>query len=365
MRYASLLLALLLAANVPVEVGAKTSTTSQKDAGTAAHGADIANAGAATDRDKPFNDIDGFFVKNYSAYAAIHATQLRPAIVINGFKYRLLTEKGELDSFEAPDKVSPALKAIAHLAPCFFAIGSTHWNDLKDKSWKTMLTDLSAKLELAISSSDQYDWSSDAWPGGEEKLKTYAKEALVKSKEFADKLIQKGEFERADYSEYATAFTPYMVSLFYLEALSGTYHTIKKLQEWKAKLGDDEWGRMYVVIGGSAGRTTAGLTKETNPAALALGYVMDPEHVTTHILIAPAAMNTDEALNSLGMVMNAHDLGELTFTTSETKKAGGFYSALKTFDVPLADYSLKNILKDLREGKARDPILGLGPSKPL
>ncbi|MBX9569567.1 MAG: hypothetical protein K2X77_11760 [Candidatus Obscuribacterales bacterium] len=370
MRQISLLLALMLTATTFVtaktasSAATKGSNNGSQDKGSQVHGS-APNSDADADKDKAFNDIDGFFVRNYGAFAGVHQSQLRPAIVITGFKYRLLTEKGEADSFEAPDHVSPALKAIAHLGPCFFAIGSAHWNDLKDKSWKGNLTDLKAKLETALSSADQYDWSSEAWPGGEEKLKNYAKEALVKAKEFADKLIAKGEFERTDYSEFATSFTPYMVSLFYLEALSGTYHTIKKLNEWKAKLGEDAWNRMYVVIGGSSGRTTAGLTKETNPAALALGYVMDPERVTTHILLAPGAMNTDDALQSLGMVMNAHDLAELSFVTPETQKAGGFYSALRTFDVPLADYSLKNILRDLREGKARDPVLGLGPDKPI
>lgn len=361
MRYVSLLLSILLTA----PVHAKDAISSLK----IAEGPPQAQTGvtqlAGSEADKPFNDIDAFFVKNYGAFAGIHQSQLRPAIVITGFKYKLITEKGEIDSFEAPDKVSPALKAIAHMPPCFFAIGSTHWNDLKDKSWKQMLIDLSAKLEVAQNAADKYDWSSPAWPGGEEKLKNYAKEAIVKSKEFADKLIARGEYERSDYSEFATSFTPYMVSLFYLEALSGTFHTVTKLREWKDKLGEDAWDRMYVIIGGSSGRTTAGLTRETNPAALALGYVMDPERVSTHILLAPAAMTTEEALGSLGMVMNAHDLAELSFTTPETQKAGGFYSALKTFDIPLADYSLKNILRDLREGKARDPVLGLGPTKPL
>jgi hypothetical protein len=363
MRYISSLLALLLTATPLAQ--AKTASSSSKIAEGPSQAASATPQSTGNEKDKPFNDIDTFFVKNYGAFAGIHQSQLRPAIVITGFKYRLLTEKGEIDSFEAPAKVSPALKAIAHMPPCFFAIGSTHWNDLKDKSWKTMLTDLSAKLAVAQSAADQYDWSDAAWSGGEEKLKNYAKEAIAKSKEFADKLIAKGEYERSDYSEFATSFTPYMVSLFYLEALSGTYHTVTKLREWKDKLGEDAWDRMYVVIGGSSGRTTAGLTRETNPAALALGYVMDPERVSTHILLAPGAMTTDEALGSLGMVMNAHDLAELSFTTPETQKAGGFYSALKTFDVPLADYSLKNILRDLREGKARDPVLGLGPTKPL
>ena len=360
MRYISLLLAILLTATPAVRA---ESTSTSKSTGKPETASDGKND--ASDKDKPFNDIDGFFVRNYSAFAGLHQTQLRPAIVVTGFKYRLLTEKGEVDSFEAPDRVSAPLKAIAHLAPCFFAIGSFHWNDLKDQKWKTTLTDLRAKLDVALTSADQYDWSCEAWPGGEEKLKNYAKEAITKAKDFADKIIAKGEFERSDYSEWATSFTPYMVSLFYLEALSGTYHTIKKLNGWKEKLGEDAWNRMYVVIGGSGGRTTAGLTKETNPAALALAYVMDPERVTTHILVAPGATNQEEALQSLGTVMNAHDLAELTFVTPETQKAGGFYSALRTFDIPLADYSLKNILRDLREGKARDPVLGLGPTKPL
>ena len=315
--------------------------------------------------DKPFNDIDRLFVQKYGATALSHGQQIRPVIVVTGFTYHLFTEKGEVDKFDGPTHVSAQLRSIAHLGPCFFAIGTTHWNDLKDKSWKDALVELQTKLDLATKACDQVDWSNEAWPGGETKLKAFALEGLGKAKDFADKLIAKGDFERDDYSDFATAFTPYMVSMFYLDALSGTYNTLTKLNGWKKQLGEDAWSSMYLVVGGSPGRTTAGLTKETNPSVAVVSSLMDPERVSTNILIAPAALTTGDALDCLGTVLNAHDLAGLTFTTPETQKAGGFYSALRTFDVPLATKSIKDIVRDLRDGKAKDPVLGLGPTAPL
>lgn len=336
------------------------ATTTQKT-GSTAH-SEITSPG---DPAKPFDDLDALFVQAYNEYAKSQQEQNRPIIVVTGFKYHLLTDKGETKSFQGNASVMPELKCAAHICPAFFAIGSIHWNDLKDKTWKVKLAAFKEKLQLALNSVDQVDWKNDAWPEGESKLKQYVKDALSSSLAFAEKIIAKGEFEREDYQSFATSFTPYMVSLFYLETLAGAYGTIRQLQGWRNELGEDAWGRAYFIVAGSEGRTTAGLTKDNNPAALTIAAVMDPEKVTSNILLAPGAKTIDEALADLGMVLNARQLAEMTFTNLESQKAGGFYDALKTSDTPLAISSLRSILKDLREGKARDPVLGLGPTKPL
>lgn len=316
-------------------------------------------------RSSIFEDIDHFFVQRYGGYADIHQKQTRPVVVVSGFKYQLFEDSGLTSTFETTLPISTQLKSIAHLCPCFFALGSVHWNDARDRRWKEGMQTLLAKLDQALVQADQVSWADEAWSRGEEKLKGFAKEALTKARDFAKTIVDKGEFDRSQYSNFAESFTPYMVSLFYLDVLSGTYHTIKKLNEWKSKLGDNDWGRTYFVISGSAGRTTAGLTKDTNPAALCVASLMDPEQVSTRILMAPAASTIEDALGSLGMVLNARDLAEMTFTTPETRRSGGFYDALRTFDVPLATKMLREILRDLRDGTAKDPVLGLGPDKPI
>lgn len=345
----------------------KRSLLAGNEPSSAAHssGSSRTDSSEANNPAKPFDDLDALFVDAYNAYAKSHQEQNRPIIVVTGFRYHLLTEKGETKSFQGNANVMAELKSAAHICPAFFAIGSIHWNDLKDKTWKVRLIAFKDKLQIALNSVDQVDWKNDAWPDGDEKLKQYVKEALSKSLDFAEKIISKGEFEREDYQSFASAFTPYMVSLFYLETLAGAYGTIRQLQNWRNELGEDAWGRAYFIVAGSEGRTTAGLTKDSNPAALTIASVLDPEKVTSNILLAPGAKTIDEALADLGMVLNARQLAEMTFTNLETQKAGGFYDALKTSDTPLAVSSLRSILKDLREGKARDPILGLGPTKPL
>src|SRR5262249_24602460 len=163
-----------------------------------------------------------------------------------------------------------------------------------DKSWQNKLADLRGMLRQALDGVDKLDWTDQAWPGGEGKLKEYIRSSLNKVDETATKWIAAGKVSRDDYSAFASAYTPDMVALFYLETLGGTYKALKIVNGWKQQVGEENWKRLYVVVAGSQGRTSAGLTPETNPGALVMASTMDPAQVKTHIVMTPGATTTEE-----------------------------------------------------------------------
>lgn len=311
--------------------------------------------------DQPFQKIDQFFVRNYSALADYNQKKTRPVIVISGFQYNLLREDGTSDSFEGIISRSAELKGAAHLGPCLFAIANTHWDNPTDESWKKELTDLREMLRQALGAVDKLDWSNEAWPGGESKLKDYVRSSLNKVDKTAEQWLAAGKVSREDYSAFASDYTPNMVALFYLETLGGTYNSLKQLNRWKQQIGDKNWEKLYVVVAGSQGRTSAGLTPETNPGALVTASTMDPDQVKTHIVMVPGATTIEEALKPLGNAVTAPVLADTTFTSPESQKKYSFYAALKTSDIPLALSNVQSVLKSLKDGTAKDPVLGIGP----
>lgn len=324
--------------------------------------ADIPKVLAASESpEQPFLDLDQFFVKQYSALAAYNQSKTRPTIVITGFKYTFLREDGTRDSIAGGIPRSAELKAVAHLGPCMFAIALSHLNNPTDESWRKQLTDLRETIRRALDKVDSLDWSDDAWPDGDRKLKGYIKESLGRVDEAASKWLAAGKISVADYSTFASDYTPNMVSLFYLETLGGVHKILKVLNGWKQQVGDESWRKLYVVVAGSQGRTSAGLTPETNPGALIVASLMDPANARSHIVMVPGASTIEEALSPLGNVVTAPVLADTTFTSPESQKQNFFYSALKTSDIPLALLNVKSVLQSLKDGTAKDPVLGIGP----
>lgn len=285
----------------------------------------------------------------------------RPAIVTVGFTYYLVKENGDIKPFAGTLKRFPELKSVSHMGPFMFAIGDKHWKDPADASWKTDLTKTRETVARALTSVDKLDWRNPAWPGGEDKLRDFIRSGLETVDKFASDTLAKGDYTREDYGRFAKEYTPYMVATFYLSSLGSTYETLEVLKSWKKELGDDAWKRLQVVIGGSQGRTTAGLTPETNPIAQTIGSLMEPADFHKNVVMAPGANSVDEALQLLGNAVTAKTLGDATFTTDQSKHESGFYEALQTSDIPLALYDTKQILKELKNGTAKDPVLGLGP----
>jgi hypothetical protein len=311
--------------------------------------------------EQPFLEMDQFFVKQYNALAAYNQNKTRPTIVISGFNFTLLREDGTRDSFQGLISRSAELKGVAHLGPCLFAIASSHLNNPKDESWRKQLTDLREIIRRALVSVEVLDWSNEAWPGAEGKLKDYVRASLNRVDETAAKWITAGKISGADYSAFATDYTPNMVALFYLETLGGTYKILTMLNRWKQEVGDESWKKLYVVVAGSQGRSSAGLTPETNPGALIAASVMEPAQIKSHIVMVPGATTIEEALAPLGNAVTSPVLADTTFTSPEAQKPNSFYAALKTSDIPLALSNVKSVLKSLRDGTAKDPVLGIGP----
>jgi hypothetical protein len=308
-----------------------------------------------------FNDLDHFFVKNYGAAAGINQTKSRPIIVVMGFEFKLVGEDGSIKVATGAGPRFDQLKSVAHIGACLFPFAVRHWNDPSDQTWLTDMATCNQKLKNVSAHIDTADWSSDAWPDGADKLKKFVKASLQKSIDFTDRVLAKKELTRDDYANFAQEYEPTMATLFYLETLGDMYGALKTIKDWKKDMGPEKWSNLYVVVGGSQGRTTAGLTWDTNPSALLLASLMDREQASTHIVIAPATSTVEQALQIAGMTMNAKDLSQAMFPTAEAQKKSTFYAALQDFAKPVALGFVNDVLKGLSDGTAKDPVLGLGP----
>lgn len=320
------------------------------------------DAGAQTTNSKnAFNALDGTFVQTYSALAQKNLDATRPILITSGFSYELLCEDGSTKTAPPPNPVENQLKSVAHLCPYLYAICDTHWRDSKNTSWKDSLSQLQGLVETAVTDIDKVSWSSDAWPNGEKKLRDFVRTALNKVLAFTKAGLEKNDVTRADFEAFAAAYTPTMQSAFYLSSLSNAVDTQKFLKQWKKEMGDEAWNRMRVIITAGKGRSTSGLTAETNPGAQTMASVMTPEKFRTNVLMDPGAATSEQALEGLALALTSSKLADAAFPTQELQKATWMYDALKHPDIPVALEPVKNALNDLAKGHAKDPVLGLGP----
>jgi hypothetical protein len=117
---------------------------------------------------------------------------------------------------------------------------------------------------------------------------------------------------------------------------------------------------MRVIIAAGRGRSTAGFTKETNPAVVVLSSVMSAENIKKNVMMAPAATTNEEALAGLALALTSSKLAD---AFANNAQAAWFYTSLKQPDIPVALEPVRSAVDDLIKGNAKDPVLGLGPNK--
>ncbi len=317
---------------------------------------------ASVSPENAFNALDGIFLKCYNEQVERNQKAARPLIVVTGNLFNCYAPDGTEFVFDGNSPSFADLKSVSHLGPFLFAVGTKHWIN-NDEAWKSELTECRLKIQVAQKAAEKVDWSSDAWPGGESKVKKYVLSSLKKVDDFAKARLDAGTFTCGDYEAFALDYTPNMVATFYLTNFSSVYQIVQKLKKWKDTVGAEAWERLYVVIGAGQGRTTAGLTPETNPAAVIIASVMSPKTPKSHMVMDPGSKDITDALVGLGRAITAGSLADTSFTTAEAKKVGGFYDALHHSEIPLATYDVTRIAKDFADGTAKDPMLVLGLQK--
>lgn len=298
--------------------------------------------------------VDNFFIKQYVQNCKQVGNTIKPVLLINGFNYTLLTPDNKQERFNDLKIPFSELKTISHIGPGLFAIAQSSW--LKPNGhWKYSLRKYQRLIQRSIRKFPSIDWRNTQWAGKEKQLQTFMLDSLKLANRFIGQVLKKNEFSRNEYQTFAQHYLHTMVATMYLADVANTSAALSQLHKWKKQLGK-QWDDLYVVVYGSKGRLTAGLTVQTNTAASTVASLMKPELAKTHIIIAPAATNKQTALQNLGAVINARSLAKLTFTTDSEQQLTGLFKALNNPTVPLAMSNVKTIiLQDLKNGKVTLP----------
>jgi hypothetical protein len=310
-----------------------------------------------------FTELNKGFIETYNAIAQKNLKATRPILITSGFSYHLMCDDGSVKTSPPANPVENQLKSVAHLCAYAYAICDTHWRDANDTSWKESMSQLHDNLDAALRDVDKVSWASEAWPHGETKLRDFVRSSLTCVLDFTAAALKKNDITKADYEAFAAKYTPTLQANFYLASLSNAFNTRKFLNQWKKEIGDEAWNRMRVIISAGKGRSTSGLTAETNPAALTMASVMTPENFKKNVMMDPGAATSEQALEGLALALTSSKLADAVFPTAKSRQSTWMYSALKHPDIPVALEPVKNALNDLAKGRAKDPVLGLGPNE--
>ena len=93
--------------------------------------------------------------------------------------------------------------------------------------------------------------------------------------------LDKGDFTRADYQAFVKEYLPTMEGGFFLAILGEGTAKRGCLLKWKKELGAD-WEKVHVIIQGSEGRTTAGLTRDLHTSGVVLRTLMSEAQFNSH-----------------------------------------------------------------------------------
>jgi len=290
-------------------------------------------------------DMDAFFVKQYQKISEQSANAIRPVILVDGFNYTLYNKDGTTEIIEGPVPPFNALKAVSHIGPCLYAIGKQAWTG--DSTWIETLKEYQKLVAEAKKSAAEVDWSNPEWVMEEYKLRRFMIDSISAAEKFIALRLKEQRFDKQHYIQFAQNYLPTMVITMFLANLADTTDALNKLKDWKKKLGA-QWEDLYVVLYGSKGRSTAALTVDTNTAAQTIASLMDPKKVETNILLAPTSKNPEQAFATLGAVLNARELANLTFDTNREQKISGLYKALQNPTIPLALDNVKEIIQQYK-----------------
>lgn len=189
------------------------------------------------------------------------------------------------------------LTAVSHLGLAIPYLARLR--ELGDFSCKTAARDLIAQCRVVRDVNSVSYWRDEvavaAWRGHEEKITDLVDYTCTTTADYLERAIDKPkllnfEYIRANLIEgdgpdaVPVPFNDMMAGTFALSALDSLHRSLKWLHEQ-----DIDWARLMVVVGGGAGRPSAGLTWHSNNLCPLLYEASDHRLDPARVIIAPGA----------------------------------------------------------------------------
>lgn len=260
----------------------------------------------------------------------------------DGGRYTLLTDKNTRYVHQNVGQIYDVMKAISHIPLGIFSIISGYEEDPKQRQWVPALQTYRAYI---VNVQDTKSYISGL--GREENIVT--DRMLLSSLDFIDAITTSVNFTYEEFAAYARGIGN---EIFYCQnrAAKNQVEVMKDvLQGWKDMIGEQEWNKLYVIIG-----AVWTLTQE-NAHELIIKSLMDENVRETHVVVSEAVPDLETAQALMGRIVGDRVMAELVFDwTANPAFAQDIYSLSTRRD--LLSQAVEKVLDGRTAGPAGSSV---------
>jgi hypothetical protein len=299
-------------------------------------------------------DVHLFMRENYANLIQSVGRNIYPVIVATdsdgpdlsgtGGAYKVYFRNGTMRRIVPVGPAFEIHKCLSHMLLGVYTVVAPYFRAGLSTSWIPKLSELASKVESAqitlpasgLSPSDQH----------------HARYMFNLTTSYISDTIKARRVDLKLYKKFANTMAPKIQISMDIAATAHVNATIPALQQLKAEMGPELWSKTYVVI------PTVWPVALYNLRLQMFQQVMDLQQLSEQVLIAEGAKNEDDALTTLGRIVNDRSLAQLAFggMPGDDMKDHLFSLSTKRDLVSSADQAaIDRYCKDTRETGQQPP----------
>jgi len=257
-------------------------------------------------------DIDSAMRANYSLNLQRISGNIYPILyaesTFDGGRYTLVVDAATSYVHENVKPVYDETKAISHIPLGIFSILSAYADYPTLKQWMPALQTYLDQVLLVLTNFEILDMPHF--------YKEYCRTILQKSIDYMQETLRKQSFTLGEFSNYARALAGEIGENQAVAAGEQFVTMTEVLRSWKAKIGQDAWDKMYVVV------SAIWTLSQESAHELIIKATMKPELRESNVLVSEAVPTLQDAKVLLARVIGDRIMAELVFNPegSDTEK---------------------------------------------
>ncbi|WP_141682893.1 hypothetical protein [Agrobacterium tumefaciens] len=249
-------------------------------------------------------DLDAAMRSSYATNIVNIGQNIYPLLYVestfDGGRYTLLTDKNTRYVHQNVGQIYDVMKAISHIPLGIFSIISGYEEDQKQRQWVPALQTYRAYIANVRDTKNNI-------PGLGHEQKILTDHIVWSSLQFIDDIIKMVHFTYDEFATYAHALGDAIYNCQNWAAKNQVDVMKRVLEGWKEMMGEDEWGKLYVIVG-----AVWTLTQE-NAHELIIKSLMNEDVRETHVVVSEAVPDLETAQALMGRIVGDRVMAELVF----------------------------------------------------
>ena len=248
--------------------------------------------------------LDSTMQANY-AETQHNVGQMQSPVILamfNGVGGKYILRRGGTEvAVEPVPALYEQMKSVSHTLLGVFEIVSPYFQNAETGNWRPKLIAFNQMLKDAL--------ATLANVGMPAEVEQHCRTILEGGIRFTDDALETGSFTADRYSAYAQQVLPSILANVQVAGKLQVDHFEAILTEWREEMGEEEWARLYAVVG------SAWAMRRENVHFQILAQMMGRDAINDRLIMAEHIedVTEDDLLDLLGRIVNDRALSTLVF----------------------------------------------------